>query len=183
MKKGIVIVLFALLAAGAFAESTLQLSATHSVYMYIMEPAGNDLIAYYPWPYNLDIAAVTYLHPLSEGSRFQVGGDIGRGTWGLYATADAAYSWPLFSAGNFDFTLRGVGKVGVYVPFIAELHCAADLELLAFRPGRHFFFGAGLSDTFSGLWGRAVDCDTGEESFTYKMVERADFKITCGWRL
>lgn len=176
MKKIIIILACILLAAGAFAESSFQISLTNSLAQCIAKPLGTVWVGYQIWPYSMDIISLTYLHDITEGSRFQLGGDIGGGTWGTFAAVDAAYSMPAFTAGNYNFDFTVVEKIGVYIPYFS-LISVTDLDLTAQRPGKKFFIGAGLSTSVNALWGtNAV-----EEPY-YNVVVRPDIKVTCGWR-
>lgn len=178
MKKIIITLLCILLASSAFAESSLRFSLSNSIVNYTVEPTGSYWTTNLVWPYSMDIISLTYLHAITGDSRFQLGGDIGGGTWGTFATLDAAYSMPVFTAGNFSFELTTVEKIGVYFPYIS-LISVTDLELTAHRPGKKFFIGTGLSTSVNALWGKFA---AGTEEFSYRIIVRPDVKITCGWR-
>ncbi len=179
MKKSLIVLLFILLSvATVFAESSFRFSLSDSLVTYTVEPSGPFLTTDLLWPYSMDVISLTYLHDITEGSRFQVGGDIGGGTWGTFAALDAAYTMPVFTAGNFNFELNAIEKIGVYFPYFS-LISVTDLELTTYRPGKKFFMGAGLSTSVNALWG-TFEADSTESS--YRIVVRPDIKFTCGWR-
>lgn len=178
MKKNIIIILCILLTAGVFAESSFRFSLSDSLVTYTVEPSDSRLTTDLLWPYSMDVISLTYLHDITEGSRFQLGGDLGGGTWGTFAALDAAYSIPVFTVGNFNFDCNAIEKIGAYFPYFS-LISITDLELTAFRPEKKFFIGAGLETSVNAQWG-TFEADSTESS--YQIIVRPDIKVTCGWR-